>query len=84
MREFWRLNVVKLGIECDYVMRSILSVSALHLAHLCPERKDHLLEKSMMHHEMSSRAAVGLMQEVQESNKAQLFIFSVLTIYIGE
>ncbi|KAF4830611.1 hypothetical protein CGCSCA4_v014224 [Colletotrichum siamense] len=82
MREFWRLNVVKLGIECDYVMRSILSVSALHLAHLCPERKDHLLEKSMMHHEMSSRAAVGLMQEVQESNKAQLFIFSVLTIYI--
>ncbi|TEA19470.1 hypothetical protein C8034_v009707 [Colletotrichum sidae] len=82
MREFWRLNVVKLGIECDYVMRSILSLAALHLAHLCPDRRDGLLEKSMIHHEMSSRAAVSLMQDVQDSNKAQLFIFSVLTIYI--
>ncbi|KAF6820897.1 C6 zinc finger protein [Colletotrichum musicola] len=82
MREFWRLNVVKLGIQCDYVMRSILSLSALHLAHLCPERRDSLQEKSMVHHEMSSRSAVGLMQGVQNENKAQLFIFSVLTIYI--
>ncbi|KAF9873159.1 ankyrin and het domain-containing protein [Colletotrichum karsti] len=82
MREFWRMNVIKLGVECDYVMRSVLSLAALHLGHLCPERKDYLLQKSMAHHEMSSRTAVGLMQEVHESNKAQLFIFSVLTIYI--
>ncbi|OLN97584.1 hypothetical protein CCHL11_01003 [Colletotrichum chlorophyti] len=82
MRDFWRLNVVKLGVECDYVMRSILSLAALHLAHLCPERKDSLLEKSMVHQQMSSRAAVGLMEHVQDKNKAQLFIFSVLTIYI--
>ncbi|KAK2063546.1 C6 zinc finger protein [Colletotrichum caudatum] len=82
LREFWRINVVKLGLECDYVMRSILSLSALHIAHLNPERKDSLLEKSMAHHEMSSRTAVSLMQNVQDENKAPLFIFSVLTIYI--
>lgn len=84
LRDFWRINVVKLGIECDYVMRSILSLAALHLAHLHPERKDTLLEKSMAHHEMSSRAAIELMERVQDNNKAQLFIFSVLTIYIGK
>lgn len=84
LREFWRINVVKLGLECDYVMRSILSLSALHIAYLSPERKDNLLEKSMAHHEMSSRTAVSLMQHVQDDNKAPLFIFSVLTIYIGK
>lgn len=82
--DFWRLNVVKLGLETDYVMRSILSLAALHLAYLNPDRKDHLLEKSMLHHEISSRTAVGLMEHVQDENKAHLFIFSVLTIYIGK
>ncbi|KAL0769123.1 hypothetical protein CaCOL14_008431 [Colletotrichum acutatum] len=80
--DFWRLNVVKLGLETDYVMRSILSLAALHLAYLNPDRKDQLLEKSMLHHEISSRTAVGLMEHVQDEKKAHLFIFSVLTIYI--
>ncbi|TKW56293.1 hypothetical protein CTA1_11911 [Colletotrichum tanaceti] len=84
LRDFWRINVVKLGLECDYVMRSILSLSALHMAYLDPERKDKLLETSVAHHEMSSRKAVGLMQHVQDTNKAPLFIFSVLTIYIAK
>lgn len=81
--DFWRLNVVKLGLETDYVMRSILSLAALHLAYLNPDRKDQLLEKSMLHHEISSRTAVSLMEHVRDENKAHLFIFSVLTIYIG-
>jgi hypothetical protein len=65
-------------------MRGILSLGALHLACLCPERKDVLLELSASYHELFSRSAVSQMQNIQESNKVHLFIFSVLTIYIGK
>ncbi|OHX00508.1 C6 zinc finger domain-containing protein, partial [Colletotrichum incanum] len=82
LRDFWRVNVVKLGLQCDYVMRSILSLSALDLAHQNPERKDSLLETSIFHHDISSRTAIGLMENIQDDNKAELFIFSVLTVYI--
>ncbi|KAJ4285983.1 hypothetical protein N0V88_008170 [Collariella sp. IMI 366227] len=38
--EFWRDDVVQLGLSCDYIMRAVLAVSALHLAYHRPERRD--------------------------------------------
>ncbi|KXH61790.1 hypothetical protein CSAL01_07903 [Colletotrichum salicis] len=83
VRQMWKVPVVRLALECDYVMRALLSVSALHLAHNRPERRDFFISRALTYHQMASWTAMGLMGALDGENCEMLYLFSVLTIFFA-
>ena len=57
IRDFYRLSAVQLGLQCGYIMRALLSVSALHLAYHRPDKRSHYHSLAMMHHQVAGRDA---------------------------
>lgn len=57
IRDFYRQSAVQLGLQCDYIMRTVLAVSASHLAFHRPEMRDHYRSLAMTHHQIASRDA---------------------------
>lgn len=82
---FWRENIVQVGLRCDFVMRGILGVAALHLAYLNRQRKPELVERSVRHHDVASKQVSDTMQAINQGKnpvlEEDLFAFSVLTLY---
>ncbi|KAK6220954.1 c6 zinc finger protein [Colletotrichum tabaci] len=83
VRHMWRVSVVRMALKCEYVMRTLLSISALHLAHQQPERKEGLVAKALLYHRSASREAMELMSGLDERNAEDLFLFSLLTIFFA-
>ncbi|KAL4404549.1 hypothetical protein CABS03_14344 [Colletotrichum abscissum] len=83
VRQMWRVSVVRMALKCEYVMRTLLSISALHLAHQRPERKEALVAKALLYHRSASREAMELMSALDERNAENLFLFSLLTIFFA-
>ncbi|KAJ0158678.1 hypothetical protein CTA2_11088 [Colletotrichum tanaceti] len=83
VRHMWRVSVVRMALKCEYVMRALLSISALHLAHRQPGRKEGLVAKALLYHRSASREAMGLMSGLDERNAEDLFLFSLLTIFFA-
>ncbi|KAK1991509.1 hypothetical protein LX36DRAFT_619121 [Colletotrichum falcatum] len=83
VRQMWKVSVVRMALECEYVMRALLSISALHLAHQQPERKEALVTKALLYHRSASREAMRLMSGLDERDAENLFLFSLLTIFFA-
>lgn len=83
-RNIWRTAVVRKATGCEFVMRTILAVSATHMAQFRPEQKHLYVSYAMEHHKAASRTAIGLMAELLPQHQEDLWIFSVLTIYFGK
>lgn len=84
--EFWRDDVVQLGFSCDYIMRALLAVSALHLAFHRPERRDFYIEEGILLHQQASRSAMLVVKagtKIDKQQAASFFLFSMLTIFFG-
>ncbi|KAK4117944.1 hypothetical protein N657DRAFT_584530 [Parathielavia appendiculata] len=85
--EFWRDDVVQQGLACDYIMRAVLAVSALHLAYHRPDRRDFYIEESILLHQKASRSAMRVMaaggDKMDKHQAANLFLFSVLTFFFA-
>jgi hypothetical protein len=84
IRQLWRVVAPQMGFRCDYLMRCILAVSALHMAVYRPQQRDFYTAKALEYHQHASRAAMQLMSDVALDDAETLFLFSVLTIYFGE
>lgn len=59
--EFWRVTVVQVGLRCSYIMRSILALSALHLAYHRPAQRDRYTAAGIELHRRAARTAMGYM-----------------------
>ncbi|KAK3367759.1 hypothetical protein B0H63DRAFT_85984 [Podospora didyma] len=88
--DFWRVTVVRIGLGCDYIMRSVLAVSALHLAYHRPEKRDFYTAQGIVLHQRASRSAMramapesggGLTDNLDDA--VNLFLFSMLTVYFA-
>jgi hypothetical protein len=79
----WRDSVVQLSLECDYMMRTLLAVSAIHLAKLHPENRDLYLSTAFKHHDIALESAMPLLSDPQQVDARNLFVFSSLTIFFG-
>lgn len=84
IREFYRTTVVQVGVSCEYIMRTILAVSSLHLAHYRPHMVDHYQSVAIVHHQAASQAAIPLIPNATAENGQLLFLFSVLMTYYGK
>lgn len=83
MRDFYRINVVKMGFKHEYIMRTLLSLSGLQLAHYRTESSDHYLSLALAHHQSASQTAMALMTDVNSETAPMLFLFSNLTTIFG-
>ncbi|KAI1465205.1 uncharacterized protein F4812DRAFT_452586 [Daldinia caldariorum] len=83
VRNFWRVNVPRLGFSFEYVLRGLLSLAALHLARHKPQRRDLLLQQAMVHHNASSSMALPILNSLTPQNAVPIFFFSMLTTYIA-
>ncbi|KAK0648556.1 hypothetical protein B0T16DRAFT_326522 [Cercophora newfieldiana] len=84
--DFWRVNVVQIGLQCDYIMRAILAISALHLAYHRPSRRDFWTAQGIVFHQRAARSAVRFIAPSGVHNlddAVNLFVFSMLTIYFA-
>ncbi|KAK3290893.1 uncharacterized protein B0H64DRAFT_446710 [Chaetomium fimeti] len=84
--EFWRDDVVQLGLTCDYIMRAVLAVSALHLAYHRPDRRDFYVEAGILLHQKAARSAMRVMavgDKIDKDHAANLFLFSMLTMFFA-
>ncbi|OTA76192.1 hypothetical protein M434DRAFT_402547 [Hypoxylon sp. CO27-5] len=83
VRNFWRVNVPRLGFTYRYVLEAILSLAALHLARFKPQRRDILIEQAMVHHNASSSMALPVLNDLNSEDSVPIFFFSMLTTYIA-
>ncbi|KXX74111.1 hypothetical protein MMYC01_209466 [Madurella mycetomatis] len=84
--DFWRDDVVRLGLSRDYIMRAVLAVSALHLAYHRPDRRDFYTAQGILLHQKASRSAMRCMaagKDMDKDEAASLFLFSMLTIFFA-
>ncbi|KAH6694018.1 hypothetical protein F5X68DRAFT_267289 [Plectosphaerella plurivora] len=83
VRQMMRTNAVRMALGCDYVMRALLAVSALHLAHYRPDRRDFYVARALQHHQIASQAVIPSMGDLSYDNCENLHLFSVLTLYFA-
>lgn len=83
VRQLLRTTAVHMAVGCEYIMRSILAVSALHLARYRPREKDLYIRRALQHHQAASSVAIDLMTDLRVEECERLHIFSMLTIYYG-
>ncbi|KAL2256889.1 hypothetical protein VTK26DRAFT_965 [Humicola hyalothermophila] len=84
--DFWRGDVVQLGLRCDYIMRAVLAVSALHLAYHRPDRRDFYSAQSILLHRKASHSAMRAMAagtDMDIDTATNLFLFSMLTMFFA-
>lgn len=81
MTTLLRVMVPKLGFEYEFVMRGVLALSALHLAHFRPDKSDLYLALAVHHQDIGLRAATSLLTSLTEENCSAVYIFSAYTLY---
>ncbi|KAI8624408.1 hypothetical protein F5Y19DRAFT_480694 [Xylariaceae sp. FL1651] len=81
MKDFYRVTAVQMGLDCDYVMRSLLAISSLQLAFYRPQMRDHYLALATQYHDMALEVAITLVSSPTPTTAEPLFLFSILTIY---
>lgn len=84
VRQLLRTTTVHMAVDCEYLMRSILAVSALHLARYHPQKKALYVQRAMHHHQAASSAAIELLTDLRADECERLHLFSMLTVYYGE
>ncbi|KAK2743641.1 hypothetical protein FQN57_004750 [Myotisia sp. PD_48] len=83
LRTLWQVNVVQIGFQHEFVLRSVLALSALHCARLNPQKRDFYISQAMIHHQIASRKAMSLFSNITEENGTALYAFSILTTIFG-
>jgi hypothetical protein len=79
VRTTWRTTVPQIAFQNPFVMRGILALSALHLAHLTPSKRDLYLSLSTHHHETALPEATSVLPAINSSTCNALHIFTILT-----
>jgi hypothetical protein len=69
-----------LALSCDYLMHAVLSVSALHLAHLNPEQKETYKGISARHHDLALGPFEAATSNITAENCHQVFAVSTLVL----
>ncbi|KAL0940151.1 C6 zinc finger protein [Colletotrichum truncatum] len=85
LRTFWLRNAVRVGFRCEFVMRSILALSAMHLGYLNPARREELTQHALNHNNLAAaatRASIYQVDQVEDTEmRENLFLYSVIILF---
>jgi hypothetical protein len=74
-----QLAIPRLCLSYPFLMRTILALSALHIAHFTPSRRGDLISYALEQYQVASQKAGKILANVTEENCVALYVFSVLT-----
>ncbi|KAJ5032916.1 uncharacterized protein L3040_009505 [Drepanopeziza brunnea f. sp. 'multigermtubi'] len=80
MKIAWQINMPQVGFQYDFVMRGILALSALHMAHYKPEKRDFYIQQAMLQHQIGLRIASEVLSNVSSENCTGVYAFSTLAV----
>ena len=78
MQTFLRLNVPRMAFSNPFLLHTILSLSALHLAHFKKGHRDYYLELAHYHYNIALPTATSLLEAFSEKTCSALYMFSSL------
>ncbi|GAB1317818.1 hypothetical protein MFIFM68171_08028 [Madurella fahalii] len=85
LHPIWQHLVVRLALRSDYLLKTLLAVSALHRARRAdPESRESYLSTAYSYHQTALQSAMSLMSNsttLHDDEAVNLFLFSSLTIY---
>ncbi|KAL2782549.1 hypothetical protein BJX66DRAFT_179686 [Aspergillus keveii] len=83
MQETWQVAIPEIAYSYEFLMHGLLGLSALHLAHLKPERYSHYLAGAGFHMSLGLRSYRRIILSPSSSNCSALFCFSsLIMVYI--
>lgn len=82
LNQLWQYQVPKLAFQHEFLFHGILSVAALHLAHLSPTRRAELYFKGSLHEQEALKSFQKALGAMDQSNCCALFTFSCLLVPI--
>ncbi|KAH6653315.1 putative C6 transcription factor [Truncatella angustata] len=83
VRNFWRVNVPQMGFTTPYILKGMLSLSALHLAKFRPDRKDFYVAQAFLHHNAAVNMVSPIITKITVENCVPVFLFSTITNYFA-
>jgi Fungal specific transcription factor domain len=83
LQTVWRIKVPQCGFSSPFVLRSILALSALHLAHLKPELQQYYVGQAELHHNIALQQVSSIIPGINEENAPALCLFSTITSIIS-
>jgi hypothetical protein len=82
IQNLWQVTVPQEGFSNEFLQRSILSISALHLAYLYPEKRGLYLTLSAFHQDMGLKEFRKCLDPIA-NNKATFSFASLLVVYVS-
>jgi hypothetical protein len=79
MKNLWRIEVPRIGLANDYVLQTMLALSAQHLARLKPEARSTYESAAESLQKAGLNAVSKILPNITEDNCSAVFIFSGLT-----
>ena len=83
LQTIWRIDIPQIGFSFPFVIRAILAISALHLAHCKPSKRDFFVETALRLHEAALRDVNKLLLNIDRDNCAAIYCLSALTCLIS-
>lgn len=81
LQRTWQTGVIELALKYKFLMHTVLSLSAMHLAYLRPDESENLSVLAANHQDQALAGFRLELQNFNESNCHALFAASVLVIF---
>jgi hypothetical protein len=81
METFWRSNVLQIGFAHNFVLHFPLALSALHLAYLRPDRREHYVTQAGHHFSIGLREVTKILPRIDVDNCQALYISAVFVCF---
>jgi hypothetical protein len=83
LKHLWKITVPQLGFQYDFVMRGILAISALHIAHMVPEKSSYYMSQALIQHQSGLQIATTMLPKIDDENCEAVWIFATSTLFFS-
>lgn len=82
LNHVWQKYLVEWGIEFPSILHLILALSALHLAHEQPARRDQYLQQADDHFTFGIRSVTSVLSQLNAENCQKIYMSAILICFI--
>ncbi|KFZ19963.1 hypothetical protein V502_03422 [Pseudogymnoascus sp. VKM F-4520 (FW-2644)] len=80
LRRMWQIQVPRMALKKKYLMHSLFSVTALHMARSHPENQSSYIDRAIRHHNIALQEFSLNLQSITQENITSLFTCATLTV----
>ncbi|KFY22934.1 hypothetical protein V493_06228 [Pseudogymnoascus sp. VKM F-4281 (FW-2241)] len=80
LRRMWQVRIPKMALKQKYVMHSLFSVAALHMARSHPENQSSYIDRAIRHHNIAIQEFSLKLQHITQENCTAVFTCAAMTV----